>query len=270
MTSTKLLEETIGGSTFDWRDFRWDVDFGDGYQFLAFTVEAQQHTSANDFIAIDDVFLGGGSQPSKNEPNDASPATPESDRPETGNIPDGVIQPIAGNDLTAGNPSNGIITGNVSEILQGDLNLADSQTSLNDGNDTLRGGAGSDTLRGGAGSDRIGGKSGNDFLFGDAGNDSLWGDDGDDFLQGGLGDDLLTGDNFSGGKGSDTFVLAPGEGNDTITDFEVGIDRIGLANGLTFDRLTFLGNSIQSGSEVLATLNGVDVATLTAADFAGI
>jgi hypothetical protein len=32
-------------------------------------------------------------------------------------------------------------------------------------------------------------------------------------------DDVLTGDDFSEGVGADIFVLAVGEGTDTITDF---------------------------------------------------
>ena len=110
---------------------------------------------------------------------------------------------------------------------------------------------------GGAGNDRIGGKGGNDTLLGDEGDDQIWGDDGDDLLRGGLGNDTLTGDDNSGGAGADTFVLAAGEGTDTITDFEVGTDFIGLADGLTADQLSFSGNAIQLGDETLAVLTGV-------------
>lgn len=41
---------------------------------------------------------------------------------------------------------------------------------------------------------------------------------------GGTGDDTLT-----GGAGADTFVFAPGDGSDTITDFETDDDTINLS-----------------------------------------
>ncbi|NER83051.1 MAG: hypothetical protein F6K42_26550 [Leptolyngbya sp. SIO1D8] len=97
--------------------------------------------------------------------------------------------------------------------------------------------------------------------------DQLWGDDGNDVLRGGLGNDTLIGDDFSGGQGSDTFILAVGEGTDTIADFEIGEDIIGLADGLTFGQLTLEGNEIRVGDEVLATLNHISTADLTVASF---
>ncbi|MEN8918505.1 MAG: Hint domain-containing protein, partial [Octadecabacter sp.] len=46
---------------------------------------------------------------------------------------------------------------------------------------------------------------------------SISGEEGDDTLIGGAGGDVLT-----GGAGDDTFVYEPGDGNDTITDFNAG------------------------------------------------
>ena len=126
---------------------------------------------------------------------------------------------------------------------------------------------GNDIIFGGAGNDRIGGKGGNDQLFGDEGNDLLWGDDGDDLLRGGPGNDTLTGDDFSGGQGIDTFILAIGEGTDTIVDFEVGTDLIGLTGGLTVGQLTLSDNEISVGDETLAILNGVEASSLSEASF---
>ena len=115
------------------------------------------------------------------------------------------------------------------DVLAGDIN--NTEIFGNGGDDILRGEGtrapggpvgGNDIIHGGDGNDRIGGKGGDDKLYGDAGNDSIWGDDGDDLIRGGLGNDVLVGDDFSGGAGADTFVLAAGEGSDTIVDFEVG------------------------------------------------
>lgn len=148
-----------------------------------------------------------------------------------------------GNDL--------ILGGDGDDVLRGDRNARNSGGTA----------GGNDIILGGNGDDRIGGKAGNDRLFGEAGNDAIWGDDGDDLLWGGLGNDVLTGDDFSGGQGSDTFVLAAGEGTDTIVDFEVGTDFIGLAGGLSFGQLDISqldGNTlIGFGDETLAVLNTV-------------
>jgi Ca2+-binding RTX toxin-like protein len=94
----------------------------------------------------------------------------------------------------------------------------------------------------------------------------LRGGDGDDTLIGGRGDDTLHGgngdDQVIGGPGSDTFVLAVGDGTDTIQDFTVGTDLIGLATGLSFGQLAFEDNQIQFAGEVLASFTGINTTTL--------
>ncbi|MGD1805461.1 alkaline phosphatase [Dapis sp. BLCC M126] len=172
-----------------------------------------------------------------------------------------LIMARLGDDTVAGGMGDDVIFGGEgADILRGDKNSRSSGRSQ----------GGDDTIFGGLGDDRIGGKGGDDELYGDEGNDSIWGDDGDDLIRGGLGDDVLTGDDFSGGQGSDTFILAVGEGTDTIVDFEVGTDFIGLADGLMFGDLSFTGNSIISGEETLAVLNRIDTTTLTESDFTSI
>ena len=81
-------------------------------------------------------------------------------------------------------------------------------------------------------------------------------------MRGGLGNDTLT-----GGNRQDIFVFASGEGIDTISDFQLGTDKIGLTEGLTFGNLSFAGNEILMGSDVLAVLTGVNTTTLTASNF---
>jgi hypothetical protein len=130
------------------------------------------------------------------------------------------------------------------------------------GNDLLNGANGNDSLIGNAGNDTLIGGNGTDFLVGSAGNDLLNGDNGSDTLRGGLGSDTLT-----GGNGEDIFVFASGEGIDTINDFKLGTDKIGLTGGLTFGNLSFSGNQILMGSDVLAVLTGVNTNTLTASNF---
>jgi len=127
---------------------------------------------------------------------------------------------------------------------------------------TQIGGSGNDTLTGTEGNDSLNGRRANDILIGNAGNDTLIGGNGKDTLTGGLGSDTLT-----GGNGQDIFVFADGSGIDTITDFNLERDKIGLTEGLTFGNLSFSGNEILMGSDVLAVLTGVNTNTLTASNF---
>jgi len=134
------------------------------------------------------------------------------------------------------------------------------------------GGNGADLLEGGLGADRLSGGNGKDTLLGLAGDDELAGGNGQDLLNGGFSDDTL-----QGGNGKDTFVLAASEGTDTILDFANGPDLLGLAGGLSFERLEIAqgtGNNANStlitdsnNDELLAILNSVQSDTITAADF---
>ena len=112
------------------------------------------------------------------------------------------------------------------------------------------------SLVGGGGNDTLSGGNSNDQLFGVAGKDQLRGDEGDDLLR--------------GGSGSDTFILATGEGTDSIFNFEVGTDSIGLASGLTFEQLTIEGTNsaaIDFQNETLAVLEGVAASAIDESAF---
>ena len=115
------------------------------------------------------------------------------------------------------------------------------------GNDILAGGGGNDTIYGdshlGDSSGTVYGirsynlTEGDDTLSGGDGDDILYGDDGDDTLDGGAGADTLT-----GGSGIDIFVIRASDGGeslggaDVVTDFENGVDVLGM-NGLNFSQL---------------------------------
>jgi Ca2+-binding RTX toxin-like protein len=118
-------------------------------------------------------------------------------------------------------------------------------------------------LIGGNGIDTLDGGWGNDILTGGSGNDTLTGRSGNDTLRGGLGNDVIRAD----GGDLDIVVLAQGEGTDRIESFNVGSDRIGLADGLTFGDLSFNDNNINAGAEILAILEGIDTTTLNASNF---
>jgi len=139
----------------------------------------------------------------------------------------------------------------------------------NDANNLIAGGQGDDTLIGNRGADTLRGGKGNDLLRGGKGPDVLLGDDGDDTLWGDRGPDTLT-----GGAGRDLFVLEAGRGPDTITDFEPGSDRLGLASGLRFEqlRLNPAGADtvvqLASTGEEIARLLGVGVDLISADSWA--
>ncbi|NEP19576.1 MAG: D-alanyl-D-alanine carboxypeptidase, partial [Leptolyngbya sp. SIO4C1] len=100
-----------------------------------------------------------------------------------------------------------------------------------------------------------GGGMGGD-LTGTDGADMLMGTDGDDLLDGLLGDDTYT-----GGAGADQFVLGLGQGIDTITDVEVGVDQIKLG-GLTPSGVKFfdLENDtlvLTKSNELIGVVEGV-------------
>jgi cysteinyl-tRNA synthetase, unknown class len=108
------------------------------------------------------------------------------------------------------------------------------------GADVIQSGFGNDVIDAGSGNDLVHGQWDRDLINGGEGNDSLFGDDDSDTLIGGAGDDRLTGDRgydqLTGGAGRDVFVFenfTPKTlGRDTITDFEVGIDKIELNHGI--------------------------------------
>lgn len=173
-----------------------------------------------------------------------------------------VVYALGGADTVAGGDGEDVIFGgDGDDVLRGDRNRRKPDGTA----------GGDDVIFGGDGSDRIGGKSGNDSLYGDDGDDLIWGDDGDDLLWGGRGSDTLTGDDDSGGSGSDTFVLAFGEGTDTITDFEVGVDVIGLFGTLTYSQLAISSEAdstaIGFSDQTLAILTDVTASSLTEASF---
>ncbi len=91
----------------------------------------------------------------------------------------------------------------------------------------IRGNSQNNNFKGGAKADTLYGGAGKDYLFGDKGKDVLYGQGGADSLDGGAGDDVLT-----GGKGKDVFMVGSGQGNDVITDYVSGEDKIYLKSGL--------------------------------------
>ncbi|MBD2100983.1 calcium-binding protein [Leptolyngbya sp. FACHB-261] len=177
------------------------------------------------------------------------------------------------------NPDTVTFLNDLNNTIQG-FDNSDDVINAQGGNDLLGGLGGDDTLRGGTGNDTLVGGLGRDSLAGDDGNDSLYGQDWDDFLMGGRGDDLLVGDTgintLSGGSGNDIFALT-NVGEDTVLDFTLGQDRIGLSSSLTFNQLIIIQGTgadssstwikLNSTGETLMTLNNVEASALTTSSF---
>ena len=132
-----------------------------------------------------------------------------------------------------------------------------------DASEIINGTSGNDEIRGERGDDTLNGQAGDDLLRGGKGNDTLDGGDGNDRLRGDAGDDILT-----GGAGRDRFIFNVRGGNDTVTDFENGSDRLDFTNyGITatetqtaFDIL--MGKAEQVGSDVVFTMDGGETMTI--------
>jgi uncharacterized repeat protein (TIGR01451 family) len=136
--------------------------------------------------------------------------------------------------------------------------------------DTLYGNEDDDVINGNQTNDLIIGGKGNDLLFGGKGDDQIYGDIGNDTLIGGLGQDILF-----GGPDVDTFVLptkaavATDSLADIIRDFQVGVDRIALTDGLTVSNLILVpvnNNTviqIAGNNQILGVVAGVSPSQLS-------
>jgi len=187
-----------------------------------------------------------------------------------------------GNDVLSGGDGNDKLIG-----------LAGNDTlDGGNGNDTLIGGSGDDTLIGGSGIDTVSygdatsgvtvsladagphvtsagsdtfssienltGSAFGDTLTGDAGANTLYSGDGDDILNGGAGNDLLI-----GGSGADKFVFDLGTGQDMVSDFASGTDKLDLSAFGFADFTAVQAATHDVGGNAVIDLGGGDSVTLT-------
>ncbi|AFZ60314.1 glycerophosphodiester phosphodiesterase [Aphanizomenon flos-aquae CCAP 1446/1C] len=132
------------------------------------------------------------------------------------------------------------------------------------------GGSGNDEIDATEATDyRLSGGTGNDIFYLGADGRALGGDGNDIFYVQDGGGNLL-----SGGDGVDQFWILTGDlpsAANTVLDFEIGTDVLGIGGqgaGFDFSDLTLSGNNIAIGTTTVATLNGVNTSSLTAANFA--
>jgi|GEM_PF-6628797 len=201
--------------------------------------------------------------------------TPGNDRI-FGTIDSDRILLLEGQDTAYGGDGNDSISGDLgNDLIYG--GRGDDVINGGHGEDFVFGGKGSDTVYGDEGNDFIRGDLDNDFLYGGAGNDYIYGGKGDDNLYGGDGNDVLFGDRgndvLTGGTGSDIFVVGPDTDSDVITDFQNGVDVIGLIGGLNYENLDIYQEGVntilrnRTTQAVIATLQGVNASLLSPSDF---
>ncbi|MEM7591867.1 MAG: calcium-binding protein [Cyanobacteria bacterium P01_A01_bin.83] len=172
-----------------------------------------------------------------------------------GTVDDDNLDGGAGNDVIYALAGDDILTG-------GDGN---DRLHGQSGKDVINGGAGHDTLFGGGDIDILNGGDDNDYLNGRNGFDRLNGGDGDDYLEDSDGITI-----FTGGNGADTFVFDNDGSVDWVRDFKIDVDLIGLAEGLTFERLEITGkanSNIFANGDRIGVLLGVNPNELDADDF---
>ena len=169
-------------------------------------------------------------------------------------ISGGAVRGTGVSNLISGKIHNAVVTG-WTVLSHSNIERFNITGTVN--NDALYGASLSDTLNGGMG---------NDILTGRAGSDTLIGGDGSDWLAGDAGNDILT-----GGVGSDRFIYSTNAayvssafGQDTITDFTTGTDKIVL-DLTTFTAIrSAVGNGFSRASEFAVVSNDNAVSTNSA------
>ncbi|WP_052348748.1 calcium-binding protein [Leisingera methylohalidivorans] len=205
----------------------------DGVVYVSHRVEGQEFASAIDGSGtlIGTADLPGGANWGLVQLGAFEAGTAGRDRM-TGGVGDDTFLGLAGGDRLRGQGGDDVLKGH-------------------GGRDVLYGADGDDLLEGGAARDRLLGGRGNDTLKSGTGDDRLVGSSGHDLLQGQKGDDVLTGE-----RGRDTFVFNRDDGNDTITDFELGIDLIEIGHGAS--RLGQL-HFEQQGDDAAVSFRNVEI-----------
>ncbi|MEY8880081.1 calcium-binding protein [Donghicola sp. XS_ASV15] len=174
-----------------------------------------------DGLAGDDILAGGGGTDTVDGGAGADTIYGGAGADDLdGDAGDDVIWAGEGNDSAVdGGTGNDTIGGGAgADTLNGedgdDVLFAGSDVA----NDSLAGGAGADTIYAGAGEDTIAGGNGDDLIFNGGGSDTIDGGAGADTIWGGAGNDQI---NAANDDGDDVFAFVAGNGNDTISFFDL-------------------------------------------------
>lgn len=90
----------------------------------------------------------------------------------------------------------------------------------------------------------------NAWIRGTAGNEVISGSGWADVIEGGAGNDQL-----SGGAGADVFVFRTGSGQDVISDFAIGQDKLEFRGGIFTDTAAALASASTQGSDTVITID---------------
>ena len=273
-------DEAFGGKDDDWvmGERGNDTLYGDmGDDTVLGGTNNLPEDSPRDAFGEDWLFGGEGNDfMDGNEANDTLVAG-EGDDTVHGGKENDWLWGETGNDMMFGDIGNdSLCAGEGNDTLRGDQidNGNSPSVGANGQQDKLSGGAGNDLLFGDEGQDTLCGGEDNDTLHGGKDDDLLKGCSGDDLLLGEMGNDSLVGgsgnDTLTGGEGNNYFVLELNSGSDVITDFQLGQDKLVLAEGLTLSRLQINAEGdnavISLDSEIIATLLDVDATAIMASD----
>ena len=192
-------------------------DAGNDYD-LVITIDGADEGATVTYDTTDPIRLGlGGDIIETSAGDDDINTGGGDDSVKSGGGKDVIVDPTGNDHVESGDDSDSVL------LLSGD-NYVDGGA----GGDLIRTGYGNDEIHGGAGDDVISADSLSGFLFGN------------DTISGGTGNDLM-----EAGAGADTFVFAPGDGDDTIASFnEV---TAALDAGGTFYVATPTGRDFTSG-----------------------
>jgi len=171
-----------------------------------------------------------------------------------------LIRGYTGMDLLRGQAGRDLIYGNQN----------DDQIYGNLGEDTLYGGKDDDSMFGGQNDDAVYGNFADDQIYGNLGDDTLYGGQDDDALYGGNGQDHLHGnkgnDVLVGGINADRFYFVDLSGQDTISDFDDGLDVIAIASNVNASGIVSAADALaaasQSSDDVIIDLGGGHQVTL--------
>jgi len=253
--------------------------------------------TATDLTAADFTFINPLANPTGIDVNTTLTAD---DDIFVGDENDDIVDGLAGNDnIRGGIGDDELFGGDGNDLLNGGLgadildggagvdtvsySLASTGVTINAINSALNtgeaagdtyisierftGSNGDDSITSGNADNQLVGLGGDDTLIGAGGNDVLFGGNDDDRLLGGTGDDVLHGQG-----GADTFVFRTNGGNDTVTDFEDGVDILEFRDMVdSFADLTITqdgADTVITSANGTVTLSDFDSTLLDASDFA--
>lgn len=168
------------------------------------------------------------------------PATPDTSA-DQGGSGDDIFEGTAGADIYDGKGGDDQLTG-----LAGDDQFWGSKgkdtLDMGEGTDSAYGGRHGDVIYGRSGADTLSGGRGKDTIFGGTGADQISGGKGADSIKGGQGDDVI-----STGAGADTIIWASGDGDDVVTGFNAGKDKLQFEDLTVFADLSARSTIAEDG-----------------------